>query len=165
MNNLPAHDICNAFSYCQLTGILRWKIKPARHIKVGAIAGSKPANEIYWRVRFKRKNYALHRLAWVCVYGAWPTGHIDHINGDATDNRLANLRDVTPAENSQNILKATAKNKLRTLGVHQMKGRNGFRAAIGVAGKVKHLGTFQSEEAAYAAYVTAKRSLHKGSTL
>jgi len=43
-----------------------------------------------------------HRLAWLYMAGAWPSGVIDHMNGDPSDNRWSNLRDVTQAENNAN---------------------------------------------------------------
>ena len=44
-----------------------------------------------------------HRLAWALAYGRWPKV-IDHVNGDRTDHRLCNLREVTPSENKMNTL-------------------------------------------------------------
>lgn len=52
--------------------------------------------------------YYAHRLAWFYVHGGWPTYYIDHINRRKSDNRIANLREVKPFENSQNT-KAVAK--------------------------------------------------------
>lgn len=43
---------------------------------------------------------ALHKLVWMAVNGPVPAGkQINHINGTKTDNRIANLELVTPAEN------------------------------------------------------------------
>ena len=51
----------------------------------------------------QRKDVYLHRLVWALVYGRFPR-QIDHLNGIKTDNRLANLREVTTSENDENRL-------------------------------------------------------------
>jgi hypothetical protein len=49
------------------------------------------------------------------------------------------------------------------LGVYRVRGR--FAAAISVNYKNVYLGSFGSPEEAHAAYIKAKRKLHKGNTL
>ena len=61
-----------------------------------------------------------HRVAWAIYYGVWPTGMIDHINGDGLDNRICNLRDVTHKENARNS-RRKATNKSGCSGVMRDK--------------------------------------------
>lgn len=90
---------------------------------------------------------------------------IDHINGDRADNRIANLRQATTAENSQNERGPRAHATSGFLGVGWHAQQSRWRARITVNGKRRHLGLFDTPEAAYAAYVEAKRALHPFSTL
>lgn len=46
-----------------------------------------------------------HRVAWAIAHGEWPTEQIDHANGVRSDNREANLRQVSQSQNSQNSAK------------------------------------------------------------
>lgn len=43
--------------------------------------------------------YTMSRIVWKFHYGTEPTGVIDHINGDSTDNRIENLQDITQKQN------------------------------------------------------------------
>ena len=67
----------------------------------GKPAGSKTWNG-YLRITVKRREYKLHRLVWLWVHGAHVPDNmtIDHINGNKTDNRIHNLRLVTPLQNT-----------------------------------------------------------------
>lgn len=62
-----------------------------------------PNKDGYFSANIDRKTYVQHRLAWLYVHGAFPEGHIDHINRIKTDNRICNLRVVTAFESNQNI--------------------------------------------------------------
>lgn len=120
----------------------------------------------YLVIKIGSRTYKAHRLAWLHFYGEWPAGMIDHINGDKADNRIANLRDVTNQVNVQNARKARSSNKSTgLLGAHWDEHSGCFLSRIGVNGKLVRLGRFDSQEAAHAAYLEAKRRLHAGCTI
>jgi len=149
-------------SYNAETGEFTWASKPNRRIKIGSIAGS--FHRGYKRIHLDGIDQQAHRMAWLYTHGSHPTGHIDHINGNRSDNRLINLRDVTPQENMQNMRCASKVSTTGVLGVR--KGRGGtWRSEIKVDNKQKYLGEFKTIEAAYEAYVKAKRIYHKGCTI
>lgn len=133
-----------------------------RGIRKGAIFGTKTYDG-YLCGKVLGKQYRLHRLAWLYVHGEWPKNQIDHINGIRTDNRLCNLRDVTPSINKQNTRKADRDNKTGFLGVQFSQGK--YQAQIRVNKKPLFLGTYDSPEEAHAAYLKAKRQYHEGCTI
>lgn len=119
----------------------------------------------YLYVSIDDHQYLGHRLAWVCHYGKWPDGVIDHIDHDKTNDRIVNLRDVTHRENCENIIAPPSHNTSGYLGASFDKRKGKYRAFIKVLGKQKHLGYFDDPAEAHAAYVAAKIELHAGNTL
>ena len=106
-------------------------------------------------VRINGKSHALyaHRAAFIIANGGVPAGmQIDHINAVRSDNRLGNLRAVTPQENQHNYRKAKGYSR------HSCSGR--WEAYIRVGGVRHHLGLFTTEAAARAAYLKAKARYH-----
>ena len=88
------------------------------------------------------KAYA-HRVAYTIYHGDFPEFGIDHINGDPTDNRIANLRDVSQKINSRN----SSRRKNNTSGVTGVYWNNQMErwcAQITVDGRTKSLGLFAS---------------------
>lgn len=84
---------------------------------------------------------------------------VDHINGDRLDNRLANLREATPSENSRN----------RRVGRNSKSGIKGVRwcpvlskwiSWITLNKRRTYLGSFHKIEDAAAAYARASKALH-----
>jgi hypothetical protein len=74
---------------------------------------------------------------------------VDHINGNTLDNRRANLRICTHAENSRNR-RGRSNSKSGVKGVTPYPG--GWRATINVNGKNVHLGCFTNIDDAAEAY-------------
>ncbi|GAB3763566.1 HNH endonuclease [Ramlibacter monticola] len=117
----------------------------------------------YVAISVDGRSYRAHRLAWMHVYGAWPKGVIDHIDHNRANNALANLRDVSVVGNNQNVIEPLRRNRSGVLGVS--KKRSKWRATIGIDGRSVHIGTFDSQEEAHAAYLAAKRAHHDGNVL
>lgn len=90
------------------------------------------------------------RVAWAVHYGAWPSGYIDHIDGDRTNNSLANLRDVSHRENSRNTA-LYRNNSSGTLGVYFYKPHKKWLARIYTEKGRITIGRFDTVEEASAA--------------
>lgn len=107
----------------------------------------------YIRIRYQGKVEYVHRLIWEHVNGPIPKGmHIDHINGDKSDNRISNLRLATPSQNAQN--------RQNSSGVHLCKSSGKWISQIGHEGKRYFLGRFDTLADAETAYAGAAAILH-----
>lgn len=82
-----------------------------------------------------------HRVIWCLEHGEVPT-QIDHINGNRSDNRISNLRNVSAAENSRNMMRTT-KNNSGIVGVKWCKRSFIWIAEIKTFGKTTQLGRFE----------------------
>jgi hypothetical protein len=153
-------ELFESLSYSTETGVFTW-IRNVKRKKVGDIAGS-ISNTGYVRIMVNRKRYLAHRLAWLYVYGEFPSGSLDHINHNRTDNRISNLRIVTHTENCQNRTPVT-NGITKTLGVYHTpnkRGRKHWRSSIFVNGKSIFLGWHLTKEEARQKYVEAKIKYH-----
>lgn len=112
--------------------------------------------EGYRQISVFGTNFLSHRIVWALYYGKDPEEHIDHINGNRTDNRISNLRVASPQENSKNQRKGV-RNTSGVLGVNWSERLGKWRAEISVKGKNKHLGLFDTLEEAYAVRKEAEK--------
>jgi hypothetical protein len=141
-------------SYYPESGDFIWNVAVNSRAQPSSIAGSLNQDG-YLQIGIDGRRYYAHRLAWLHFYGELPTHGIDHINGDRADNRIANLRLATHAQNAANA-KRCRTNRSGLKGVSSSHGK--WRARISPKGKCLGLGTFNSPEDAHAAYVATAQS-------
>ena len=139
------------------TGKLYWRrgTKQRHAHRDGVEAFTAVRNTGYKHGRVDDRAYQAHRVIWAMEYGEWPTGQIDHIDHDRTNNRLANLRIVSHQENHRN----TSRRKNNTsgaMGVSWYKAGGKWTAYIMVDRRKQHLGYFDSLEDAVAARKAAE---------
>ena len=103
----------------------------------------------YCQGKLLGKPYLAHRVAFLVMTGDWPSGHVDHINGNRADNRWENLRQVTRFENQKNQ-KLYKNNKSGVMGVYFQRASEKWVARISLEGTEKYLGVFSDFEEAVA---------------
>lgn len=153
--DLTAARLRELLHYDPETGVFTWReTGPGRHTSRAGRAGA-TASIGYIVIRVGGTLLYAHRLAWLYVTGEWPAVTIDHIDGDKGNNRFSNLRDVQHRVNAANHHKAQGSAGL--LGAVKNSRQPNWRAIITVGGKQKHIGTFDSPEAAHEAYMAERR--------
>jgi len=145
-------------TYDPESGIFRMAKRRRRTTRqIGDVLGSK-TKAGYFETCIEQKRYYLHRLAFLYMTGEMPSGIVDHINRDKSDNTWTNLRIVTHTENLQNDIAPRKHGSLGVRGVYRYKDR--FRAKINANKKQIHLGEFATIEEASSAYAAAKQIYH-----
>lgn len=94
-----------------------------------------------------------HRVAYCLMTGVWPE-NIDHTDGDRTNNKWANIREVTPAQNNMNLA-ARSSNKSGHTGICWDRARSLWL----VTAKGKHIGRYSSMDDAVAARSAANLAM------
>ena len=147
-------SIDDVLAYDPETGFLTWKVD-RRSVRAGARAGGVDLRrgEPRRRLAVNGKHEFEHRVAWYLMTGKWPKA-VDHINGDATDNRWPNLRECTGSQNQAN--RKVSENSATGLKGVSWDGRTKkWKAAITKDDKFVWLGRFDCPAAAHFAYVVA----------
>lgn len=154
---MPEFNVCldsvlSNFTYDYSTGVLY------RITSKGLKSVGNKDRKGYLKTKFKGDYLKIHRLIWFYVYGEFPLGQIDHINGIKTDNRLSNLRVVTNTENQRNQ-KRNINNKTGVSGVTWHKRDNKWYVNIGGGHKKIYLGSFCDLFEAFCARKSAENRL------
>ena len=134
--NITRAEALKYFDYNQETGGLSWKLSRGKKTRAGDIAGTEDKG--YLRLRFNYKDYKVHRIIWLMVYGRWPY-QIDHIDHNRSNNKINNLREVTAQQNAQNR-SLHKNNRSGVCGVSWKKDKNKWCSEIHVNGNNVFLG-------------------------
>lgn len=148
------------------TGSLTWRERPAsmfegrersashcaaiwnaRYAGTPALAAKKANGYLYGSI--DDRHVHAHRVAFKWMTGVDPDD-VDHIDGDRTNNRYANLRNCTRSENLRNA-KRNKRNQTGVSGVRIKRGK--WNARIGSL----NIGTFDTFEEAASARKAAER--------
>lgn len=145
-------------SYNQETGVFRWKTQRGKNKTQGKEAGTRDRCG-YVCIKIQGKLYKAHKLAWLYVYGVFPSKELDHISGLRFDNRICNLREASRSENMQNTTVHIG-NTSGYLGVCWVNRAMKWQAQIMLNGKKKFLGYWDTPEMADKAYRLYKVQIH-----
>jgi len=161
---ISAEQVREWYDYSPDSGLFTRRVQRKSRPSGSVLAGT--LNHGYLRIMVAGRSYSLHRLAFLWMTGHWPSADIDHIDGDRTNNRWSNLRDVDRSTNLQNMRIAKSHNKSTgILGAYLHKKTGRYTSRIRSCGRNVHLGMFDTPQEAHAAYVAAKRQLHEGGML
>ena len=144
---LPSVEYLNEiFEYDFDNGKLYWKKsgKGIKKSKLSVGAGYINKHDGYVSISVNGTEYKAHRLIWKMFYGYDPK-EVDHINGNRSDNRIENLREVTRSQNSMNQ-HGVRKNSSGVRGVGWDKFTSKWRVRITKEGKVERLGRYKNLE-------------------
>jgi hypothetical protein len=148
---LTAEGLRELMEYDPETGIFTWRAG----MRSGKAAGGSRSDG-YCYVNVGRR-YFVHRLAFLYVYGRWPADDVDHIDGNPSNNAIANLREATRSQNHQN--KRSRRNTSSGLKGVTWQGRK-WVARIKRDGRNDYLGSFKTAEEAHAAYCAAAKEAY-----
>lgn len=153
MKTFTAQYLREYFEYDQLTGLFYWKRK-VTNAEIGQVAGTQRSGYVY--LKLHNKGCFAHRVAWLFIYGEWPSKYLDHINGIRSDNRICNLREATQSQNMMNS-KHSKTHAMRGL----YKRKTGlWQVKIGFDNKRINIGNFKTLEEAQVAYANAAKKFH-----
>lgn len=103
--------------YDPITGYFTWIAKHCNKVMPGKRAGSISKRDNKRVIHFAGSLHMEHRLAWLYMTGAYPKGHIDHIDHNECNNAFNNLRDVAQKDNNKN-LSIRNDNKTNEIGIY-----------------------------------------------
>jgi hypothetical protein len=152
MNEVTIAKLHSLFD-CE-NGVLYRKTSPSLNALAGSIAGYRKHNG-YWVVTINQRKFLRSRIVFAMHNGRWPSEYVDHINGDTSDDKHENLRDVPARKNQQNQQTHRDGHMVGTT-FHRATGK--WQSQIMINGLSKYLGVYATQEEAHSAYVAALNS-------
>lgn len=168
-------QIFDFVTFNPVAGCLVWKSRPREHFSTELSFRSWNTKYAYTRVgsnasqggrrqavtvTFQRKTLHAHRIIWEMHHGPIPKSKcIDHVDGDAWNNRLENLRLATRSQNSMNY-KRPSSNTSGLKGAVKHKGSKKWMAQIKCRGETIYLGLHETAQLAHRAYCAAAEKFH-----
>lgn len=158
------------FSAEYLRSLLRYEPETGKFFWLKVRAGIRPKPNLetgitrlghYRQIAINGHTYRANRLAWLYMTGEWPEGLVDHIDGDRTNDKFANLRACDHSGNNSNV-RMHDRNKVGKKGVIRCKDSyraRPYRAQIVHLGKQHTIGYFATAEEAHAAYAVKAQEL------
>jgi hypothetical protein len=111
----------------------------------------------YFQMNVNGWPYLVHRLIFLYMTGKFPEHDVDHINGDRTDNRWCNLRQVSRQDNLRNR-GLGRRNTSGHLGISYDKEKKKYHAYIGIGdGERINIGYFVTLDDAISARKQAEK--------
>lgn len=150
-----AVELLARLKYDEASGEFFWITPPPKQNRLLGKRAGRVNSRGYCGITFKRKNYYTHRLVWLVETGLFPSGIIDHVNGNKSDNRITNLRDCTAKENNNNRIEHRL-GKLR--GCSFRKDNKKWRAYVCENKRHVSIGQFNSEKEAHEAVVRREKT-------
>jgi hypothetical protein len=156
---LPSRErLCEAFYYNPETGMLSWRVDCGR-ARTGDIASRATGSCGYIGVNIDGRSYVAHRVIWKMMTGLDPIDGIDHIDGNASNNRWGNLREASHVQNMANRKRPiTNSSGVKGVSWHSSTGR--WIARVGANNKRHTVGFFADVQSAEIAIEAARHKLH-----
>jgi hypothetical protein len=136
--------------YDPATGLFTWRETRNLRVRAGDLAGRTVTEEGHRAICIDYQTHTAGRLAWQWMTGKPPVQRVEHVNGDASDARWTNLRDV--GRPGLAIRQGVHSQGFTDRGA----GRRRFRARVYCDGCSRWVGGFETPAEARAAYWFAK---------
>ncbi len=104
-HNITQDELKAMLDYNPDTGKFTWRVNH-RRVVAGMQAGCLN-DKGHLRITLNKKSYAATHLAWLYVYGEWPTYRLRCINKNISDTRIVNLKEAKPEPLTQTRLQNT----------------------------------------------------------